>query len=177
MKLTKTSFKDLVIIKHNLFEDNRGVFKEKYKIQELEKCINYEINFCQQNYVKSFKNVLRGLHFQKEPYAQSKLISVDFGKILDVVVDIRKDSHTYGKYFKRILDSDSNESLFIPKGLAHGYLTLSEYAVISYHVDNYYKPEFEEGILYNDSSIKIDWEIDHSKLIISEKDKNQKAFK
>lgn len=176
MKLTKTSFKDLVIIKHNIFEDNRGCFKEKYKIKELEKYVDYEINFCQQNSVKSYKNVLRGLHFQKEPYAQSKLISIEIGEILDIAVDLRSDSKTYGKYFSYILTADNNESLFIPRGFAHGYLTLSEIAILNYNVDNYYNPRMECGISYNDKFLNIDWGINDNRLIISEKDRNQNFY-
>ena len=107
--------------------------------------------------------------------AQS-IISVTFGKILDVAVDIRKDSMTYGKYFLYILSAENHESIFIPRGFAHGYLTLSEFALINYHVDNYYDQEKEDGIPYNDSFLNIDWGIPHEKLIISEKDKNQNSF-
>ena len=120
--------------------------------------------------------MLRGLHFQKEPYSQSKLVSVSFGKILDVVVDIRKDSDNYGKYFSCVLSSQNHESLFIPRGFAHGYLTLSDSAIINYQVDNYYNPEAEDGIPYNDEFLNIDWGIQMSKIIISEKDKNIKPF-
>jgi len=177
MNLTKTSFKDLIIIKHNIHVDNRGYFKENFKKNKLENLLNYSLEFCQENSVKSYLNVLRGLHFQKQPYSQSKLVSVSFGKILDVAVDIRKDSENFGKYFSYILSSDKHESLFIPKGFAHGYLTLSESAIINYHVDNYYNPEFEEGISYDDDFLKIDWGIKKSKIIISKKDQNFKPFK
>tara|TARA_Y100000766_G_C18874185_1_gene589883 strand:+ start:1160 stop:1696 length:537 start_codon:yes stop_codon:yes gene_type:complete len=176
MKIIKTEFKDLVIIKHKLFKDNRGYFKEKYKLEILESLISSRLIFCQENSVKSYLNVLRGLHFQKEPYAQTKLISLSIGKILDIAVDIRKDSKTYGKYFSYILDSDNYESIFIPKGFAHGYLTLSEFAIINYQVDNYYYPKMESGIPYNDNFLNINWGVEESKLIISDKDKNQNPF-
>ena len=176
MKLIKTDFDGLTIIKHNIFVDNRGYFKEKFIKEELKKIISYKEEFCQENSVKSYKNVLRGLHFQKEPYSQSKLVSVSFGKILDVVVDIRKDSDNYGKYFSCVLSSQNHESLFIPRGFAHGYLTLSDSAIINYQVDNYYNPEAEDGIPYNDEFLNIDWGIQMSKIIISEKDKNIKPF-
>tara|TARA_B100000683_G_scaffold224945_1_gene223405 strand:- start:133 stop:669 length:537 start_codon:yes stop_codon:yes gene_type:complete len=177
MKFITTDFKDLIIIKHNVFNDQRGFFKEQFKKENLERFINGKINFCQENCVKSYLNVLRGLHFQKEPYAQSKLVSVSSGSILDVVVDIRKASETYGKYFSYILSSNNNESLFIPKGFAHGYLTLTDFAIINYQVDNYYNPNAEGLISYNDDFLKINWGIQKDKLIISEKDKNFKPFK
>ena len=176
MKFEKTDFKDLVIVKHNVFEDERGFFKEKFKEDELEKFLNQKLSFCQENSVRSFMNVLRGLHFQKDPYAQSKLISVNIGRILDVCVDIRRESISYGKYFSYILDSRKHESLYIPKGFAHGYLTLSETALIDYKVDNYYKLTHETGISYNDPFLNIDWGISEQNLIISEKDKNQNIY-
>ena len=138
MKFERTNFKDLVLVKHNIFEDKRGFFKEKFKVNELENFLKTKLNFCQENTVKSNLNVLRGLHFQKKPYDQSKLISISYGKILDIAVDIRRDQNTYGKYFSYILDAENNESLFIPKGFAHGYLTISDSALINYYVDNYY---------------------------------------
>ena len=177
MRFIKTNFKDLLIIKHNLFTDGRGYFKETFKKEKLEKLLGKKIYFCQQNNVKSAKNVLRGLHFQKEPFAQSKLISIEYGKILDIAVDIRKDSETYGKYFSYILSSENHESLFIPKGFAHGYLTISESALINYSVDNYYSPKNEMGISYKDSFLKVDWGINHNRLIISKKDKKYESFK
>lgn len=176
MELIKTNFKDLIVIKHNVFHDNRGYFKEKFIKSELESVINSKLNFCQENSVKSILNVVRGLHFQNEPYAQSKLVSASFGSILDIAVDIRKDSVTYGKYFSHVLSSKNHESLFIPRGFAHGYLTLSDYAIINYKVDNYYNPDFESGIAYDDKELNIDWGIKRNKLIVSEKDKNQKPF-
>ena len=176
MKLIKTDFKDLTVIKHNVFKDNRGYFKERFKKEKLEKIIKSKLNFCQDNSVKSYLNVLRGLHFQKEPHAQSKLVTVAVGCILDVVVDIRKDSSTYGKYFSYILSSENHESLFIPKGFAHGYLTLTDFAIINYQVDNYYNPDAEVVIPYNDEFLNIDWGIQADKIIISNKDNIQNAF-
>jgi dTDP-4-dehydrorhamnose 3,5-epimerase len=177
MKLLRTEFKDLIIIKHSVHLDNRGYFKEKFLKEKLEKIINSNLEFCQENSVKSFYNVLRGLHFQKEPYAQSKLISISEGKILDIAVDIRKKSATYGRYLSYVLSAENHESLFIPKGFAHGYLTLSKTAVINYKVDNYYNPMVEGGIPYDDHFLKIDWGISEEQIIISKKDKNQTTFK
>tara|TARA_Y100000766_G_C18917304_1_gene613014 strand:- start:15983 stop:16519 length:537 start_codon:yes stop_codon:yes gene_type:complete len=176
MKLIKTGFKDLFIIKHNLYVDNRGYFKEKFIKQKIEKIIGYQLDFCQDNSVKSNINVLRGLHYQKPPYDQSKLISISIGKILDIAVDIRDGSKTYGMYFSKVLDAKNHESLFIPKGFAHGYLTLSDSAIVNYKVDNYYSPSSERGISYLDEFLKIDWGVDEKKIIISKKDKDLKPF-
>ncbi len=176
MKLFKTEFKDLIIIKQKAFDDYRGFFKEDFNVKKLNHFINKKIIFCQQNSVKSYVNVLRGLHFQREPFAQSKLISISHGKILDIAVDIRKNSKTYGKYFSYILDSKNHDSIFIPKGFAHGYLTLSDMAMVHYHVDNYYNPKMESGISYNDKFLKIDWGIREGDLIMSEKDKRQNPY-
>ena len=122
-------------------------------------------------------HVLRGLHFQNEPFAQSKLVSVQVGKILDVAVDIRKDSETYGKYFSYILSSEIHESVFIPKGFAHGYLTLSRTAVVDYLVDNYYNKSEEDGISFEDEFLNINWGIKTSKIICSKKDKELKPYR
>ena len=176
MKLLKTNFKDLLIIKHNVYYDNRGFFKEDFKLDMLNEFIGQKIHFCQQNSVSSNINVLRGLHFQKEPLAQTKLISVSNGQIRDVAVDIRKNSKTYGKYFSYVLDSSKHESIFIPKGFAHGYLTLSDVALVNYQVDNYYNPKMESGISYNDSFLNINWGVKESNLIISKKDRSQNPF-
>ena len=177
MKLIKTQFKDLIIIRHNVFKDHRGYFKEKFKKENLEKIINDKIEFCQENSVKSDLHVLRGLHFQNEPFAQSKLVSVQVGKILDVAVDIRKDSETYGKYFSYILSSEIHESVFIPKGFAHGYLTLSRTAVVNYLVDNYYNKSEEDGISFEDEFLNINWGIKTIKIICSKKDKELKPYR
>lgn len=176
MKLLKTEFKDLIIIKHKLFNDKRGFFKEDFSVKKLGDFIGKKIIFCQQNSVKSNLNVLRGLHYQKEPFSQSKLISIPSGRILDIAVDIRKNSKTYGKYFSHLLDCDNHESIFIPKGFAHGYLTLSKITLVHYQVDNYYNPKMESGIPFDDSFLNIDWGLKKSKLIISKKDSNHNPF-
>ena len=176
MKLVKTNFDQLIIIKHKIFSDERGFFKEIFKKNDLERILGYKIDFCQENSVNSYKNVLRGLHFQKKPFSQSKLISVSAGKIFDVVVDIRKNSKTYGQYFSKVLSAEKNESLFIPAGFAHGYLTLSENAIINYKVDNYYNKNMEDGISFDDEYLNIDWGLDKNKMILSKKDRNQKSY-
>ena len=177
MKINKTNFFDLFIIKHNVYHDDRGFFKETFLKESLDDILSYKFKLCQENIVRSKKNVLRGLHYQIHPHSQSKLISVEIGKILDVAVDIRKDSKTYGKYFSHIIDANNHESLFIPRGFAHGYLTISDFAIINYRVDSYYNAGMEVGIPFDDNFLKIDWGLDKNKLIISKKDKNHKPFK
>ena len=136
----------------------------------LKNFIDYDINFCQENLVISSKYVLRGLHFQKAPYHQSKLISVISGKIMDIAVDIRKESKTYGKYFSCVLSDFDNKSIFVPKGFAHGYLSMSDNTIVNYKVDNYYNPKYEAGISYDDKYLDIDWGCSFDKIIISKKD-------
>tara|TARA_Y100001954_G_C15813451_1_gene606328 strand:- start:621 stop:1160 length:540 start_codon:yes stop_codon:yes gene_type:complete len=176
MKVKKTGFKDLLIIEPELHLDTRGFFKETYNEKVLNEMVSYDLKFCQDNLVKSSKNVLRGLHFQKFNYAQSKLIQVISGKIIDVVVDLRPNSNTYLKYFKIELSAENSLLLFIPKGFAHGYLSLADETIVHYKVDEFYNATFEEGINFRDPKFNIDWEISFDSLIISEKDKNLKFF-
>jgi len=176
LNIEKTDFEDLLIINHDVYHDSRGLFKEVFRKNVIEENLGYKINFCQDNNVKSSYMVLRGLHYQEEPYAQSKLVSVSEGKILDIAVDIRKNSKTYGKYFSYVLSSESNKSIFVPKGFAHGYLTLSENADVNYKVDNYYNKNSEQGISFKDKYLNIEWEVDENKLIISDKDKKLTDF-
>ena len=138
IKITRTDFKDLYLIEYKNHNDRRGSLFELFRQDFLKKEINVMYNFCQDNLVKSSKMVLRGLHFQNPPFAQSKLISVINGEIFDVAVDLRKNSKTYGKYFSLNLNSKSNKSILIPRGFAHGYLSLSEDTIVHYKVDNYY---------------------------------------
>lgn len=176
MKYKETKFDGLFLISHKLSSDNRGYFKESFRKKELEKILEYKIDFCQENIVTSKINVLRGLHFQKNPFAQSKLVTVIEGNILDVAVDIRKNSNTYGKYFRYFLSSKNHESLFIPKGFAHGYITLSKNAIIKYEVDNYFNKNMEDGIAFNDNCLKIDWTVNRKDMIISQKDLKLRQF-
>jgi dTDP-4-dehydrorhamnose 3,5-epimerase len=170
MKYKTTKFEGLVVISHKLLSDNRGYFKESFRKKELESILENNIEFCQENIVKSKINVLRGLHFQKNSSAQAKLVTVIEGDILDIAVDIRKNSNTYGKYFRYLLSSNNHESLFIPKGFAHGYITLSKNAIIKYEVDNYFNKNMESGIAFDDNYLNIDWMIDRKDMIISQKD-------
>jgi len=177
LNIEKTDFKDLLIINHDVYHDSRGLFKEVFRNNVIEENLGYEINFCQDNNVKSSYMVLRGLHYQEEPYAQSKLVSLTEGKILDIAVDIRKNSKTYGKYFSYVLSSDTHKSIFIPKGFAHGYLTLSDNADVNYKVDNYYNKNSEQGISFKDKYLNIDLGVNENELIISDKDKKLTDFK
>tara|TARA_B000000441_G_C21731147_1_gene346398 strand:+ start:268 stop:804 length:537 start_codon:yes stop_codon:yes gene_type:complete len=177
MKIIKTNFEGLFLIKKEKYLDNRGEFLEIFRNDSSFNFENNDINFCQDNLVSSSINVLRGLHFQKNPYSQSKLITVIRGVILDVVVDLRPNSITYGEYFSIELSYENNLSLFVPNNFAHGYLSLTHDTLVHYKVDNYYNKKFESGIRFNDPSLKIDWGIKNDKIIISNRDKNFPDFK
>ena len=171
MKFYKTEIPNLIILEPIVFEDDRGFFYEAYKEEKLNDYLGYNINFCQDNEAKSSYGVLRGLHYQLSPYSQSKLIRVNQGSILDVAVDIRKDSKTFGKHFTIELNDKNKKQLFIPHGFAHGYIVLSQSAVVTYKVDNYYAPEHDRGIAFNDAQLKIDWQLSAEELQLSDKDK------
>ena len=176
MEVIKTDFPGLIIIKPHIFEDNRGYFFESYNKDKIGTVIE-NTAFVQDNQSKSAFGTIRGLHYQLEPYAQSKLIRVLQGKILDVVVDIREKSPTYGKHYSIELSCENKQQLFIPKGFAHGFSVLSETAVVFYKTDQFYNPESERGINYNDKNLKIDWGINIKNAIISSKDKILPTFK
>jgi dTDP-4-dehydrorhamnose 3,5-epimerase len=176
LKIEKTKLKGCFVIQPNTFEDNRGVFFESFNQQLFEEISNSKVNFVQDNQSISHKNVLRGLHYQNGNYAQAKLVRVVKGKVLDVAVDIREESSTFGEYISIELTENNNKQLFIPKGFAHGFLVLSETAIFSYKCDNYYNKESERGIIYNDPELNIDWKINEDELIISEKDKILSTF-
>ena len=171
MNFIKTKIPDVVICEPKIFGDDRGYFIESFNKQEFEKYIGKKINFCQDNESKSSYGVLRGLHFQKAPYTQSKLVRVITGKVLDVVVDLREDSQTFGHSVSVELDDVLKRQLFIPRGFAHGFVVLSEEAIFSYKVDQYYAPEHEDGLIYNDQEIGIDWQVEESDILLSKKDK------
>lgn len=174
MKITKTFIEDLLIIEPQLFMDGRGFFFESYNKNNLAKNINTV--FVQDNESRSVQGVVRGLHFQKPPYEQTKLVRCVSGNILDVAVDIRTNSKTYGKYFSIELSSDNNKQLLIPKGFAHGFQVLSETALVNYKVDNFYNVNYESGIIWNDKILSIDWNYDLNS-ILSEKDLKLNSFK
>ena len=171
MKFIKQSIPDVVLIQPNIHYDDRGYFVETFRQDLLEKMIGYVVNFVQDNQSKSTQGVLRGLHYQQPPYGQSKLVKVINGRVLDVAVDIRKDSHFFGQHVSVELNEDNQHQLFIPKGFAHGFVVLSQQATFAYKVDNYYAPEYEKGIAFDDEQLNINWQLPTSKLIISDKDK------
>jgi dTDP-4-dehydrorhamnose 3,5-epimerase len=170
MKFTKTALEEVVLIEPEVFGDNRGYFFESFNKKCLEEYIGYNVNFCQDNESKSSYGVLRGLHYQLPPFAQAKLVRVVEGKVLDVAVDIRKNSPTFGRYVSVELSSENKKQLFIPRGFAHGFMTLSDFTVFQYKVDNYYAPEYDRGIIYNDKDIGIEWRIDQKEIQLSDKD-------
>ena len=165
-------FKEVFLLKPELHKDTRGSFLEGYKQKTFEKLIGRKIDFCQDNYTTSKKGVLRGLHYQLPPYSQSKLVSVLRGTVLDVVVDLRNGSPTFGKYFSQELSAENQLQLFIPRGFAHGFITLSEDSIFTYKVDNYYQPDYEGSIVPDDSDLGIDWKLSKSEWVRSEKDQN-----
>ena len=170
MLFTETKIKGLWIIGPKVHSDDRGYFMESYKQSVFETHIG-KINFIQDNESKSTFGVLRGLHYQLPPFAQSKLVRVVLGVVLDVAVDIRKESPTFGQYVAVELSADNKCQLFIPQGMAHGFIVLSNEAIFAYKVDNNYAPQAERSILYNDPAIGIDWGIPAAQMILSEKDK------
>lgn len=169
MQIIKTSIKDLYLLQPEIFFDDRGYFFESFKDSEFNSSFP-SISFIQENESKSFKGVLRGLHFQKEPFDQTKLIRVHRGEILDVVVDLRPESKTFGEHRSFFLNSDNKLQLLIPRGFAHGFLVISDEAIVSYKVDNVYNKESESGIIFNDPKLNINWGVNESDLILSEKD-------
>jgi dTDP-4-dehydrorhamnose 3,5-epimerase len=171
MKFIKTEISDVYIIEPSVFGDNRGYFLESFNLEKFEENI-YPIKFLQDNESKSSKGVLRGLHFQKPPFNQAKLVRCVEGSVMDVAVDIRKGSPTYGKHVAVELTGDNKRQLFVPRGFAHGFSVLSETAVFTYKVDNIYAPEYDSGIRWNDKDLDIDWGLDGSEVQLSEKDKN-----
>ena len=171
MIITSTTLPQVLLIQPKKFEDERGWFIESFRLDLLEKAVGHSINFCQENQAKSTFGVIRGLHYQIPPFAQSKLVSVLHGQVLDVVVDIRRGSPDFGKYYAVELSSENQKQLFIPRGFAHGYVCLSESAVFSYKVDNYYQKNAEASIGFDDISLSIDWKIPTEKQILSSKDR------
>jgi len=177
MKFSRAEIPDIIIIEPDVYSDERGYFFECFKKKELDKYLGYKIDFCQDNESKSSFGVLRGLHYQLPPFAQTKLVRVIQGRVLDVAVDIRKDSPTFGKHLTIELSEKNKKQLLIPKGFAHGFVVLSKTAIFSYKVDNYYNLESDRGIAYNDSDIGINWKIKEEHLKVSLKDQNHTFLK
>ena len=174
MNITKTDIQGLIIIEPQIFKDSRGCFFESWNAKKF-KQLGISEDFVQDNQSVSSKGVLRGLHFQNPPYAQAKLVRVIEGSVLDVAVDLRKNSPTYGKHVSVILSEQNNKSFFIPKGFAHGFLSLEDNTVFNYKCSDYYNKESEGNLLWNDEDLKIDWQIDNP--LVSEKDLQADLFK
>jgi dTDP-4-dehydrorhamnose 3,5-epimerase len=170
MKFKITNIEGLVIIEPEVFGDERGYFLESFNLKKFEETI-CPIKFIQDNESKSSKGVLRGLHFQKPPFHQAKLVRCVEGNVLDVAVDIRKGSPTYGKHIAVELSGENKKQLFVPRGFAHGFSVLSETAVFAYKVDNDYAPEYDAGIRWNDTNLNINWGLEENNILISGKDK------
>jgi len=171
LKFTHQLISGVILIDPLVHGDDRGYFVEIYRQDLFEEAVGYQVNFVQDNESKSTKGVLRGLHYQVPPFAQSKLVRVLEGKVLDVAVDIRKNSPTFGQHIAIELSSENMRQIFIPKGFAHGFAVLSEIAIINYRVDNLYSPEHEKGIAFNDLKLNIDWRFKMEELKLSEKDR------
>lgn len=177
MKFIPTRIPDVVIIEPQVFGDARGYFVETFRQDRFEAAVGFKTNFIQDNESKSSRGVLRGLHYQLPPYAQSKLVRVIEGSVLDVAVDIRAGSPTFGRYVSCELTGENKRQLFIPRGFAHGFVVTSATAIFAYKVDNYYAPDHDRGIAYNDPEIGIDWGIGERDLVLSEKDRQQPLLK
>ena len=177
MNVIETKLKGCFIIKPKIFRDERGYFFESFNQELFNKLTNANTTFVQDNESYSTKGVLRGLHFQTGEHAQAKLVRVVKGKVLDVSVDIRKKSETFGKHITVELSEENKKQLFVPRGFAHGFIVLSNEAIFSYKCDNYYNKDAESGIIYNDQSLNINWQLSHSEIVVSDKDRLLSEFK
>jgi dTDP-4-dehydrorhamnose 3,5-epimerase len=177
MKVAETNLKGCFVIEPLVFGDDRGSFFESFNLEKFQEKVGERITFVQDNQSFSQRGVVRGLHFQKGDYAQAKLVRVIKGKVLDVVVDIRPESTTFGQTFSIVLSEENNKQLFVPRGFAHGFSVLEDNTIFAYKCDNYYHKESESGILYNDKDLNIDWMLNDYEIILSEKDKELKSFK
>lgn len=173
MMFTRTHIHDVVIVEPQVHGDDRGYFVESFRQDKLDEFLGFKIDFIQDNESKSGKGVLRGLHYQLAPAAQTKLVRVIQGSVLDVAVDIRQGSSTFGQYVAVELTGQNKKQLLVPRGFAHGFVVLEENTIFSYKVDNYYSPENDRGIAFNDPDLNIDWKISTDNLNLSEKDKVQ----
>ena len=173
MQFTRTKIEDVVIIEPKVHGDDRGYFVETFRADKLEEFLGFKLNFGQDNESKSSKGVLRGLHYQLPPHAQTKLVRVIQGRVLDVAVDIRKNSATFGKYVAVELSAENKKQMLVPRGFAHGFVVLEDDTIFAYKVDNYYSPECDRGIAFDDESLNIDWILEKEELKLSDKDTKQ----
>ena len=170
MRFINSGLDDVIIIEPKVWIDDRGYFVETFRKDLLEKFLGFEVNFCQDNESKSKKGVFRGLHYQLPPFAQTKLVRVIKGSVLDIAVDIRKGSPTFGKYVSVELSEKNKRQLFIPRGFAHAFVVISEEAIFTYKVDNYYAPKYDRGIKWSDPDIKLNIPLSKDEIIVSDKD-------
>ena len=177
MNVIKTDIEGVLIIEPQVFGDERGFFFESFNAEQFLAQTGVEVTFVQDNESRSKRGVLRGLHLQRAPYAQAKLVRVVSGRVLDVAVDIRPESPTFGRYVATELSGDNHRQMFIPKGFAHGYVVLEDDTVFQYKCDEFYHPESEGGIAWNDPQIGIEWGIPECEIILSDKDRNRKLLK
>lgn len=177
MKVIKTSLKDCFVIEPNIYDDGRGSFFECFNQEVFKEKVGISVHFVQDNQSISQRGVLRGLHLQKGEFSQAKLVRVIKGKVLDVVVDVRKQSKTFGKHFTIELSGNNNRQLYIPRGFLHGFSVLEEGTIFAYKCDNYYHKLSEDGVVYDDISLDIDWMLNENEIILSEKDRKLKTFK
>jgi len=176
MKVTETKLKDCYIIEPSVFEDNRGYFFESFNQEKFDQLTGTKTVFVQDNQSKSSYGVLRGLHFQRGEHSQAKLVRVLSGEVLDVAVDIRENSPTYGEHLTVRLSAENKKQLFVPRGFAHGFIVLSDTCEFFYKCDNFYNKDAEGGIIFNDKNLRVDWEVDINKIRVSEKDELLPVF-
>ncbi|MEL4304541.1 dTDP-4-dehydrorhamnose 3,5-epimerase [Methanococcoides sp. LMO-2] len=177
MEVINTKIQDLYVLKPKVFDDERGYFFESYNEKVLDELVGEKYNFVQDNESKSSYGVVRGLHYQLKPYSQAKLVRVIEGRVFDVAVDLRKNSPTFGEWVGVELSSENKKQFLIPKGFAHGFSVLSESATFAYKCDEYYHPEAERGIIYNDTTLNIDWKVKNEDITVSNKDRNHPNLK
>ncbi len=177
MNFIRTDIPDVIIIEPKIHGDERGYFVETFRQDKLEEFLGFKVDFCQDNESKSGRGVLRGLHYQLHPAAQTKLVRVIQGRVLDVAVDIREGSPTFGQHVAVELSGENKRQVFIPRGFAHGFVVLEDETTFAYKVDNYYSPENDRGMAFDDSDLNIDWGMASSELRLSEKDTRQPLFK
>ena len=173
MNFIRTNIPDVIIIEPLVHGDDRGYFVETFRADKLEAFLGFKLNFGQDNESKSSKGVLRGLHYQLPPHAQSKLVRVIQGRVLDVAVDIRRNSPTFGQHVAVELSADNKKQMFVPRGFAHGFIVLEDDTIFAYKVDNYYSPQCDRGIAFDDAALNIDWILKKEELNLSAKDKVQ----
>jgi len=176
MQFVSQTIPGVFVIEPKVHNDQRGYFVETFRQDLLEKALGYKVDFVQDNESKSAKGVLRGLHFQLAPHAQSKLVRVIEGSVLDIAVDIRMGSPNFGKHVAVELSGENKKQFFVPRGFAHGFVVLTDTATFAYKVDNYYSPECDRGLAYDDSKLNIDWQLPKEKLLLSDKDIKQPSL-